>query len=649
MQDIIDKELKQIKRQQELSKYNDLSKSQQLNLSKKGLSYSNLYQAPPLTISSLYEDYSTGQISMLEALEKKDEIIQWSNILNSSQISSKQPSIIRQSNFILSKDKYKYFNNGITDLEDSIHEIKDQFNRKQRYAQEVMEYVSKEPQSKYKKLDQSEKSILKQQFQHIKTFFVVYKDFKTALKLNISKVKQSDLISDIYRIDVIYIVINQIQFQCNVIKDLEPSKPTPRTSQDEFPKGHPILVKQELSKAGNFFFDQPVKDNKTFYFSNCFKDKDQVLKYLNDELKIREHRQSFTSYTQIKGIALKRLDQEIEVLREIIKGLLLNKIQLENYNSIYYKFKLSLEKREQPKEVVNEFVLMFDFANNLPFTAEKIRVKYGFFRRGQKHEANRTTNEHIIENEDGQCFVREIDKVIFPDKKLDHYIYFQILIFHHKQKFPENAGWSVHKIHNRNNLVDFGQFQIPFYEHRLELESLLLDYQKNIGPLRLCFSILPYNHEQEESPYRSQEYYNIQNYGLHEIHTEERIPQKIKNQVKKEQEEIQQNKYQRKRQFYEEAFKELSLDQIESLKPSNTSLFNISSAKFSDNNTGSLNSNNQFNQSVQHLDQKEIDKFVRLSKDFNLDSSQILQSLSKEQQNMFTIQEENTQDFSQFI
>ncbi|EAR88430.2 hypothetical protein TTHERM_00170150 (macronuclear) [Tetrahymena thermophila SB210] len=599
MQDIIDKELQQIKRQQELSKYNDLSKSQQLNLSKKGLSYSNLYQAPPLTISSLYEDYSTGQISMLEALEKKDEIVQWSNILNSSQISSKQPSIIRKN------------------LEDSIHEMNDQYSRKQRYEKEVMENISKESQSKYKKLEQNEK---------------IYKDFKTALKLNISKVKQSDLINDIYRID-----------------DLEPSKPTPRTDQDQFPRGHPILVKQELSKAGNFFFDQPVKDNKTFYFSNCFKDKDSVLKYLNDELKIREHRQSFTSYNQIKGIALKRLEQEIEVLREIIKGLLLNKIQLEDYNSIYYRFKLSLEKREQPKEVVNEFVLMFDFVNNLPFTVEKVRIKYGFFRRGQKHEANRTTNEHIIENEDGQCFIREIDKIIFPDKKLDHFIYFQILIFHHKQKFPENAGWSVHKIHNKSKLVDFGQFQIPFYEHRLELESVLLDYQKNIGPLRLFFSILPYNHEQEESPYRNQEYYNVQNYGLHEIHTEERIPQRIKNQVKKEKEEIQQNKYQRKRQFYEEAFKEMSLDQIESLKPSNTSLFNISSNKFSDNNTGSLNSNNQFNSSLVHLDQKEIDKFVRLSKDFNIDSSQILQSLSKSNQNMFTIQEENTQDFSHLM
>lgn len=85
--------------------------------------------------------------------------------------------------------------------------------------------------------------------------------------------------------------------------------------------------------------------------------------------------------------------------------------------------------------MIREFVLMFDFVSDLPLSAEKIRIKYGYFRKGFKHEANRTCNEHFVEESDKTCFIKEQETAILPDRKSDYFIYFQILFFHLKVNY----------------------------------------------------------------------------------------------------------------------------------------------------------------------------------------------------------------------
>lgn len=40
----------------------------------------------------------------------------------------------------------------------------------------------------------------------------------------------------------------------------------------------------------------------------------------------------------------------------------------------------------------------------------------------------------------------------------------------------------------------------------------MMDFQKNVGPINLCFSILRLDPENEESAYRTPDYYEMENY-----------------------------------------------------------------------------------------------------------------------------------------
>lgn len=82
---------------------------------------------------------------------------------------------------------------------------------------------------------------------------------------------------------------------------------------------------------------------------------------------------------------------------------------------------------------------MLDFIYGLDSKAEKVRVKYGFFRRGFKNEANRSTNEHFTETGGDSAYIKELDVINLVEKKADFYIYFQVLVFHEKVQIKLNV------------------------------------------------------------------------------------------------------------------------------------------------------------------------------------------------------------------
>lgn len=137
-----------------------------------------------------------------------------------------------------------------------------------------------------------------------------------------------------------------------------------------------------------------------------------------------------------KSTIKRKRENELKTINKLINGISSGDIKLEKAGSSgILGIKAQIKVEEKIEQSTHEFVFVMDYVRGLEESVEKVRIKYGFFRKGYKVEANRTSNEHFTEVDGNKAFIKELESVTFPDSKNDRYIYFQILLFHAKVSY----------------------------------------------------------------------------------------------------------------------------------------------------------------------------------------------------------------------